>query len=105
MIEHFFSTATILLVAMLIEDRIGYPDALYRRVGHPVTWIGALIAACDKHLNRPALSFTTRRLLGIVALLLFAGTAILLAIALSALLQAVLPTVAAYGLIGSRHPA
>jgi adenosylcobinamide-phosphate synthase len=37
---------------MLIEFCCGYPAALYRAIGHPVTWIGRLIAWLDRTLNR-----------------------------------------------------
>ena len=30
-------------LALLIERVVGYPGWLYRAVGHPVTWIGALL--------------------------------------------------------------
>ncbi len=46
--------------ALAIEAAFGYPPALYRRIGHPVTWIGALIAASEARINRlsdpPAIS-------------------------------------------------
>jgi adenosylcobinamide-phosphate synthase len=59
--------------ALLFEALFGYPQALYRAIGHPVTWIGALISLLDRGLNRPAWSFATRRASGIVALLLLLG--------------------------------
>ena len=55
-------------VALLFEALIGYPQPLYRAIGHPVTWIGALITWLDKRLNRASLSFALRRLNGILAL-------------------------------------
>ena len=46
--------------ALAIEAAVGYPAALIRRIGHPVTWIGALIAATEARINRlsdpPAIS-------------------------------------------------
>jgi adenosylcobinamide-phosphate synthase len=54
------------LIAMLIELCLGYPQWLVRMIGHPVTWIGGLIAALDRLLNaEPA-----RRAKGIVSLLI-----------------------------------
>jgi adenosylcobinamide-phosphate synthase len=38
-------------VATLIERYFGYPDALFRIIGHPVQWIGAFIAWLDQSLN------------------------------------------------------
>src|SRR3984957_18813958 len=42
------------LLAMMIELCAGYPQALWRAIGHPVTWIGRLITALDRLLNRDA---------------------------------------------------
>lgn len=44
--------AMIAAVALLIDALIGWPQTLYRRIGHPVTWLGRLIAALDGALNR-----------------------------------------------------
>ena len=41
----------LLAAAMAIEVAAGYPDALYRSIGHPVTWIGALIGWLEALLN------------------------------------------------------
>ena len=38
-------------LACLIDAAIGWPAPLYARIGHPVTWIGALIARLDSALN------------------------------------------------------
>jgi adenosylcobinamide-phosphate synthase len=57
------------LFAMLIELCVGYPQALLRTIGHPVTWIGRLLAALDRRLNRE----DKRRANGIVAVLVLLG--------------------------------
>jgi adenosylcobinamide-phosphate synthase len=57
-------------LALLIELMVGYPDWMFRAVGHPVTWIGRLIDALDRTLNRTQDSPTTQRAGGIVALLI-----------------------------------
>ncbi|MBC7476775.1 MAG: cobalamin biosynthesis protein CobD [Pseudorhodobacter sp.] len=41
-----------MFVAMLIEAVFGWPDGLYDRMGHPVTWMGTLIDAGDRRMNR-----------------------------------------------------
>ncbi|WP_299133061.1 adenosylcobinamide-phosphate synthase CbiB [uncultured Amaricoccus sp.] len=52
------------LLAMLAELLTGYPDPIYRAIGHPVTWFGRLISALERWWNRgPG---RRRRLLGIV---------------------------------------
>ena len=59
-------TLAILALALAIEAAFGYPDALYRALGHPVTWIGRMIAALDRGLNRGGA--TARRMGGVLAL-------------------------------------
>src|SRR5580700_564637 len=61
------------LLAMMIELCAGYPQALLRAIGHPVTWIGRLIAALDRLLNRDTADAYWRRGAGIVAILLLVG--------------------------------
>jgi adenosylcobinamide-phosphate synthase len=55
------------LVAMLIELGLGYPERLLRAIGHPVSWIGRLIDALDRRLNRETDGAGKRRAAGIVA--------------------------------------
>jgi len=64
--------------ALIVERIVGYPDWLFRRIGHPVTWIGALISRLDRDLNRESDDFSTRRRKGILALLALLGITILL---------------------------
>jgi adenosylcobinamide-phosphate synthase len=53
-------------LALLLERVLGYPGWLYRAVGHPVVWIGALISWLELRLN----SGPTRRLRGVLLLVL-----------------------------------
>jgi adenosylcobinamide-phosphate synthase len=58
-------------LALIIERLFGYPDILVRRIGHPVMWMGALIAQLDTNLN----TGPNRRAKGIAAqLILLAAT-------------------------------
>lgn len=61
------SIATTLL-ALLIEATAGYPDRVIRAIGHPVTWIGRLIALLDRTLNRPGSA--SRKAAGFLALVI-----------------------------------
>ena len=54
----------------MIELCVGYPHAVVRAVGHPVTWIGRLVAALDFLLNRESLDPRRRKAAGVVALLI-----------------------------------
>ena len=66
-------TAPLTLLALLIELMIGYPDRLLRSIGHPVTWMGDLIAWLDARLNRDGADAEARRRAGAVALLMLLG--------------------------------
>jgi len=55
---------------MLIELALGYPQWLYRIIGHPVTWIGRLIGILDRGLNRDGDSEALRRISGILTILI-----------------------------------
>jgi adenosylcobinamide-phosphate synthase len=60
----------ILIVAFGIEAVLAYPAAVFRAIGHPVSWIGALITTLDSRLNRPDRSFAVRRAAGVATVLL-----------------------------------
>jgi adenosylcobinamide-phosphate synthase len=56
-------------LSLLLELTFGYPQPLFKAIGHPVTWIGALISRLDRSWNRGSTSPRQRRLLGVAALL------------------------------------
>ena len=74
----FEVSVTLTFLALLIEALVGYPDRLVGAIGHPVTWIGALIARLDAGLNRADWEAPARRIAGVVSL------AIIVAVAASA---------------------
>lgn len=78
-------TLLLLMAALAIEAAVGYPQRLYARIGHPVTWIGALIAGLDRRLNREAASFAARKAAGVAALLILLAVTLAGALALTAL--------------------
>lgn len=70
------SFAAAMLLALLIDAALGWPDALYRRIGHPVTWIGAAITRGERRFNRGGAK--QRRLAGaMLVMALVIGTAVL----------------------------
>ncbi len=75
-----------MLLALGIDALVGWPAALYRRIGHPVTWVGALITALDLRLNREIDPPARRRALGVVAGLVVIAVAVGLAAFVTALL-------------------
>ncbi|WP_102224729.1 adenosylcobinamide-phosphate synthase CbiB [Acidimangrovimonas sediminis] len=77
-----------LLIALALDALLGWPDALFRRISHPVVWIGALIARLDRRWNREGAPFARRRAAGIAAALLTVGVAVATGAAVQALLPA-----------------
>ncbi|MGE7154670.1 adenosylcobinamide-phosphate synthase CbiB [Methylorubrum rhodesianum] len=82
-LTHPPDTLGILALALLLEAVAGYPDRLYRALGHPVTWIGRLIAALERGLNRGGAA--ARRLGGILALALLLTVTAAFSLTLTAL--------------------
>ena len=68
--------------ALIVERIVGYPDWVYRRIGHPVTWIGRLISRLDRDWNRETDSFAPRKFKGVAALLVILILVTVLALAL-----------------------
>jgi adenosylcobinamide-phosphate synthase len=62
--------APLTLLALLIELMIGYPAALAKSIGHPVTWMGKLISWLDAKFNRDDAAPEARRRAGAIALLI-----------------------------------
>lgn len=80
--------AAVILIAIALDLGLGWPDRLYRRIGHPVTWMGAAIRKLEALWNKPTVSFATRKFRGgVVAVLVTVGSA-----ALAFLAQAALPS-------------
>lgn len=86
------TTAAILFFALALDALIGWPEQLYLRIGHPVTWLGKLITYLDSALNRAEWHPPTRRLTGILT----AAFVILLCISLGRIIE----NAAGQGVIG-----
>jgi adenosylcobinamide-phosphate synthase len=67
---HHLSNVELALAALLLEAAIGYPAFVYRAVGHPVTWMGALLGWLEARLNRPSAPDDRRRAAGVLTLTL-----------------------------------
>lgn len=94
-------------VAMAVDALIGWPNWLFARVGHPVTWLGRLISAVDSGWNRSADSPTLRRAAGVAAALFVIALAVALTWAVQAALgsgwlRAVLVGILAWPLLALR---
>ncbi len=96
--------AALALTALLIEAAFGYPAWLYRRLGHPVTWMGALITCGERAWNRPDRSANVRRAAGVALIGVFALVTGALALGAQLLIETLLlplPAVLALGVIAS----
>ena len=101
-------TLLVLAGALALEAVLGYPEALFRRIRHPVVWMGGLIAWLERRLNRETGTNKARRLAGLLAQLLL----LLAAVVPAALLQGVLlrylpfwPAVILLALLPASRPA
>lgn len=61
--------AAIMLIGLLTEALIGWPQALFRAIGHPVTWMGQVIRLLDEWLNMDEGEDGARRMAGLMAAL------------------------------------
>ena len=99
-------TVLLAFLAMIVEIAVGYPDRLFRAIGHPVTWIGLLIAAMDRSWNRPSASFAARRAAGVAAvsvlMLVCGGIAFAIQYGLGGGLAIIIVAVVASSLIAQR---
>jgi adenosylcobinamide-phosphate synthase len=67
---HHLSNVELALSALILEAAVGYPGFVYRAIGHPVTWAGALLAWLETRLNRADSPAGQRRALGALTLLI-----------------------------------
>jgi len=84
------SAAVVLLGGLAIDLAVSWPSALFRAIGHPVTWLGALISALEARWN------TGARHLRILRGAVCTGLVVLAAAVPMAVITAILPE----GLLG-----
>ena len=75
-----------MVVAMSVDALLGWPDPLFARIGHPVTWLAGLIDFLDKNWNRSSASAGVRRAAGAAAALIVIALAVAAASAIQSLL-------------------
>jgi adenosylcobinamide-phosphate synthase len=102
---NFASSLPLALAAALLDVTVGYPQAVYRAIGHPVTWMGAFVAALERRLNRPTLAFAVGRASGVFALALYLGAVGVVAGLVSSLAPSGAIGFAALALLASSLPA
>ncbi|ETX13689.1 cobalamin biosynthesis protein CobD [Roseivivax halodurans JCM 10272] len=74
------SFAGIMLLGALIDIGVGWPRRLFARIGHPVTWIGRLVATLDARLNDDAAPDARRRVMGAITVAVVLAAVVLPAI-------------------------
>ncbi|MEO0607123.1 MAG: adenosylcobinamide-phosphate synthase CbiB [Pseudomonadota bacterium] len=80
------TAVSIMLLAWMIEVGFGWPDWVFKRIRHPVVWIGALISVSDQRLNRVTLGHRSRYVAGACASLFILAGVTSLAIFIARLL-------------------
>jgi len=73
-----------MLAGLALDLMLGWPDRLYARIGHPVTWLGRLITALEARLNTG--THLIRLRMGALTTLITIAAAMLPALALQAML-------------------
>lgn len=68
---------------------MAYPAPLFRAIGHPVSWIGALIFGLDSALNQSRFSFGMRRIAGILAVVVLLAASLGVGIAFEIFARAI----------------
>jgi adenosylcobinamide-phosphate synthase len=69
-------TLLLVVAALILDAVIGDPDWLWRRLPHPVVWIGRLIGTLERRLNRADRSGLQRKLAGVVTVVLLVASAV-----------------------------
>lgn len=64
-----FGFGLIMIAGLLVEALFGYPSALFKTIGHPVSWMGALLSWLDHTFNKPEHSHKAQFTLGGLSLL------------------------------------
>ena len=95
-------------LALLAERLLGYPAPLFALAAHPVVWMGTLLGALERRLNRRHWSGSARRLGGAVALAVVLAATVGCALALQGLTRLlpqgwVLEALLATPLLAQRH--
>ncbi len=75
----------LVLAAVVLEAAVGYPDAVHKRIPHPVVWVGKAIAFFEARWNRPELLPFAKISNGIALVIVLAAVAGSVGYALQAL--------------------
>lgn len=59
-----FGSGLIMIAGLLLEALFGYPPALFKAIGHPVSWMGAMLSWSERTFNKSEYSNKVRFTLG-----------------------------------------
>ena len=88
-------------VAIGLDALLGWPSFVVARIGHPVTWFGALIGALDAGWNRATDPSWLRRLAGVAAALILIVVTAGLAFAVQSLITGAWSRIVAVGILAA----
>lgn len=63
--NHFIAVT----LACALDACYGYPDFIYKKIKHPVVWMGAVISWLDQNFNRQLENATKARITGLVCMI------------------------------------
>ncbi|MCH2223075.1 MAG: cobalamin biosynthesis protein, partial [Dechloromonas sp.] len=66
---------SVALLALVLDAAMGWPQAFYRRIGHPVGGFAWIIAGLERRWNSAARSDGARRMAGVATVLVLLATA------------------------------
>ena len=79
----------LLLFALILDAYIGDPPGIYRLVPHPVALMGRMAAGLERRLNRADRGAVTRRVRGVLVVVVLVGLAAVAGVAIERLARAV----------------
>ncbi len=79
----------LLLFALILDAYIGDPPGIYRLVPHPVALMGRMAAGLERRLNRADRGVVTRRVRGVLVVVVLVGLAAAAGVAIERLARAV----------------
>ena len=65
---------TSIIIAALIDTLVGWPNWVYLKIGHPVTWIAMLINFFDRLFNKPEYKPFFKKVSGLATVFVLGGT-------------------------------
>ncbi|WP_413874677.1 adenosylcobinamide-phosphate synthase CbiB [Albidovulum sp.] len=91
--------AMMMLVALGLDSLLGWPNPVFRVIGHPVSWLGRLVGALDRWINLDGADDGARRIAGVVAAAVVIGAAAEIAWVLTWLVPGAWPGVVLTGVL------